>query len=71
MNISKSLITEITELTTKIETKYPELYKFIEEQPITIPSSDHPKTDEKNLLDYLDSLKQLLQHHLETHNSKN
>ncbi|MBQ0734702.1 hypothetical protein [Aquimarina celericrescens] len=67
MDASKTLITQITELTTQIETNYPELYKFIDEQPITVPSSNHPKTDEKNLLDYLESLKELLRHHLDTH----
>ncbi len=67
MNTPKKLISEITEITTNIETNYPELYKFIEEQPITIPVSNHPETDEKTLQDYLDSLKQLLNHHLETH----
>ncbi|GAA4273393.1 hypothetical protein U6A24_19515 [Aquimarina gracilis] len=70
METSKNLISEITKITTNIETNYPELYKFIEEQPITIPSSNNPKTDEQNLRDYLDSLKQLLQHHLDTHNNK-
>ncbi len=70
METSKKLISEITDITTKIETDYPELYKFIEEQPITVPSSDHPEANEKNLRDYLDSLKQLLQHHLDTHNNK-
>ena len=67
MNTPKQLITEINELTTDIETDYPELYHFIEEQPITIPSTDHPDPDEAALLDYLNSLKQLLKHHIETH----
>ncbi len=69
MHLSENIISQINELTTHIKTNYPELYQFIEEQPITIPSSDHPKTDEKALYDYLDSLKQLLQHHMDTHSN--
>lgn len=67
MNTSENIISQINKLTTHIKTNYPELYQFIEEQPITIPSSDHPKTDEKTMYEYLDSLKQLLQHHIDTH----
>ncbi len=67
MGTSKSLIAKINELTTNIETNYPEIYHFIEEQPITIPSSDHFETNEKALQDYLNSLSQLLSHHKKTH----
>ena len=69
MKNTKELIIKINELTTKIETEYPELYPFIDEQPLTIPASDHPDTNSKALKDYLQSLEQLLQHHLETHKS--
>ncbi|GAA4275420.1 hypothetical protein [Aquimarina mytili] len=67
MNPSQNLINQINRLTTKIETQYPEIYHFIEEQPITIPSNNHCDTNDKTLLDYLDSLRQLLEHHLDTH----
>ncbi len=67
MNPSQDLITQINTLTTKIETQYPEIYHFIEEQPITIPSGTSCDTNDKILLEYLDSLKELLNHHLETH----
>ncbi len=67
MNTSKNLIAKINELITNIETNYPEIYHFIEEQPITVPSSDHFETNEKALQDYLNSLSELLQHHKETH----
>ena len=69
MKNTKELIIKINELTTKIETEYPELYPFIDEQPLTIPVSDQPDTNSKALKDYLQSLEQLLQHHLETHKS--
>ena len=70
MRTSQNLIDQINELTTKIETQYPEIYRFIDEQPITVSCKGHPESNEKPLRDYLDSLKQLLQHHLEHHNNK-
>lgn len=67
MKDSDNLQREITELTSHIETNYPELYRFLEENPITIPASDQPDVGTKSLEDYLESLKQLLKHHLERH----
>ena len=61
------ILTEITQLTSTIEGKYPELYQFLEENPMTIAVNDHPEIDIKVMQDYLGSLKQLLKHHLETH----
>mgnify|MGYP007055205421 CR=1 FL=1 len=66
----QNILTHITQLTTNIETNYPELYAFLGEDPITIPSIDHPDINIKIMADYLESLKQLLKHHLETHNLK-
>ena len=63
----QEIIKKIETLTLKIETKYPELYRFLEENPITIPSKTHSDTDIKAMQDYLESLKQLFKHHLETH----
>lgn len=68
-NLSK-LLTEITQLTTNIETNYPELYRYLDENPLTIPSTNHPHIDKQIMENYLESLKQLLKHHLETHNIK-
>jgi len=66
MNKLQNTLTEISQLTKIIETNYPELYQFLDENPITIPSESNPSIDKKILQDYLDSLKQLLKHHLET-----
>lgn len=60
-------LTQITQLTSEIETKYPELYQFLEEDPITLPIEAHPKVNKKALQSYLESLQQLLEHHLQTH----
>ncbi|WP_396602028.1 hypothetical protein [Algibacter sp. R77976] len=61
---------QIVKLTSLIETKYPELYQFLEETPVTMPAVNHPDINTKIMKDYLESLKQLLKHHIETHKSK-
>ncbi|SDS19169.1 hypothetical protein SAMN05216503_2268 [Polaribacter sp. KT25b] len=63
-NLNK-ILTEITQLTNTIETKYPELYRDLDENPMTIPSNNHPQMDKKIMEEYLDSLKQLLEHYLQ------
>ncbi|MBT8180662.1 MAG: hypothetical protein KJO53_03640 [Eudoraea sp.] len=61
-----SVLKEIMEITTTMETEYPELYQFLEEDPMTIPTSGHPNVDEAALREYLKSLKGMLQHHRST-----
>lgn len=63
----QTLLTDVTKLTNTIETNYPELYKFLEENPITIPSINHPDINKNIMQDYLKSLKLLLEHHIKTH----
>ncbi|MDO1513917.1 hypothetical protein Q2T41_14745 [Maribacter confluentis] len=67
MNDLSNVLEEITQLINTIETSYPELYRFLDENPITIPSNDHPHIDQVIMQEYLESLKQLLKHYLETH----
>ncbi len=62
-----SLLKDITNVTSEIETDFPELYRFLDENPITIPIDRHPQIDKKVLQDYLQSLKHLLKHHIQTH----
>lgn len=64
-----ALIREITQLTGNIETNYPELYKFLDENPMTIPSEDRPEMDREALENYLESLKRLLGDHLKSHHA--
>lgn len=64
------ILNEITQLTLNIETNYPELYRTLDENPMTLPITSHPHIDKKVLQEYLESLKQLLEHHLETHKNK-
>lgn len=57
MKHADELLAEIASLTRKIETDYPELYPFLDENPITIPNIKHPKLDTKDLENYLETLK--------------
>ncbi|MEK7257330.1 MAG: hypothetical protein AAB316_21425 [Bacteroidota bacterium] len=62
-----ALTEEITALTAEIETDFPELYQFLEENPLTIPNDDLPAIPMEKLMDYLTSLKELLLNYVETH----
>jgi hypothetical protein len=66
MNDIQNTLIEISQLTKTIETNYPELYQLLDDSPMEIPSESNPVIDKKIMQDYLDSLKQLLKHHLET-----
>ena len=68
-NIHK-LLREISQLSTTIETNYPELYRSLDENPMTIPTNYHMHIDKKIMQEYLESLKQLLSHHVEMHKNK-
>lgn len=61
----QELIKEISNLTLEIEEKYPELYRYLDENPISIPSAEHPKLDTTILSDYLESLKTMLNNYIE------
>lgn len=65
------IVTEIEKLTTTIETKYPELYRSLDENPITIPTKKHPQVDRESMREYLESLRQMLKHYKETHKKNN
>ncbi len=64
-------MTEITQLTSNIETNYPDLYRTLDEEPITIPNQQHPDINDKVLHDYLTGLKQILKSFIETHHANN
>ncbi|MDC6389061.1 hypothetical protein PP182_10245 [Maribacter sp. PR1] len=70
MNNLRPILNDITKLVSNIETNYPELYQFLDESPITISSSTHPDIDVDTLRNYLESLKELLRHHLQTHKNR-
>lgn len=71
MNNLKNLMAEITRITTELETEHPELYRTLDENPMTLPAMGHPEIDKEVLEDYLQSLRQLLKHSLEAHRAQN
>ncbi|MGJ8548982.1 hypothetical protein [Winogradskyella wichelsiae] len=60
----QNILTAITALTTTIEIDYPELYRSLDENPITIPVSQHPQMDKGVMQAYLESLQVLLENYL-------
>ncbi|MBQ4914598.1 hypothetical protein J8L85_09145 [Maribacter sp. MMG018] len=64
------ILNEITQLTTRIETDYPELYRSLDENPMTLPVSKHPHMDKVVMQEYLQSLKQLLEHYIDEHKAE-
>lgn len=70
MKYFKDLLLDISDLIATIETHYPELYKFLGENSLTIPSIDHQDINIAVVQDYLEGLKQLLKHQLEVYQSK-
>ncbi len=61
----QALSKAISVLTLKIELEFPELYKMLEENPITIPHEKYPLINSAVLSEYLKSLQQLLEHKVE------
>jgi len=66
----KKIQQEITQLIFTIESEYPELYRFLDEEPITIPYMSSPEIDSKIMQDYLDGLQQIFEHYKETRMNK-
>ncbi len=48
---------EIATLTAKIETDYPDLYEYLEENPLTIPNGQGAAIPDDRFASYLESLK--------------
>ena len=65
-----TILKDISEITYTIETEYPELYKYLDEEPITLPAYEHPSMDKRLMKEYLKDLKALLEHYIETHQKK-
>lgn len=66
----QKILNEITQLTTRIETDYPELYRSLDENPMTLPVSKYPHMDKVVMQEYLQSLKQLLEHYIDEHKAE-
>jgi len=63
----KELNSKILKLTMKIKDQYPELSKYIEEMPETIPDKKHPEITQDTLKTYYDSLNMILNKYILEH----
>jgi len=63
----KDLFREITELTSKIQRQYPELTKYLEEMPNTIPNHISNEEGLKPLIKYKDSLNTMISNYEKGH----
>lgn len=64
MENEKELNARILSLTELIQEKYPEILKYLDEMPLTIPDQKKPKINVQTLSNYYDSLHNLLKKHL-------
>jgi hypothetical protein len=56
METEEELNAKIMKITMVIHDNYPELSKYLNEMPVTIPIDNHPEVNIKNLQKYYDSL---------------
>ncbi|MBT8187552.1 MAG: hypothetical protein KJO73_07680 [Croceitalea sp.] len=63
----RELLSQIVALTNKIKAKYPELYQFLDESPLTLPTKTHPTIDLESMKEYRDSLIEMLVNYSKTH----
>jgi hypothetical protein len=58
--IERDLNSKILEVTMKIKDHYPELSKYLDEMPVTVPSEKDPEITLNHLKTYYESLNSLL-----------
>jgi hypothetical protein len=68
MKTEAELNQNIVKITMTIRNEFPELMKFINEMPVTIPNMESPEINVKILQDYFDSLEDLLRKYAPNHN---
>ena len=59
--IEQDLNSKILKITMRIKDHYPELSKYLEEMPVTVPSENDPEITLNQLKTYYESLNSLLQ----------
>ena len=65
-----NILKEVTELTYNIENNYPELYRTLDENPMTLLATNNSNIDEDMMKNYLEGLKQILKKYVEIQKSK-
>jgi len=69
MKTEAELSKNIVKITMTIRNEFPELMKFLNEMPETIPNIKNPEINLKNLQDYYNSLENLLRKYAPNHES--
>ena len=67
MKTIDELNNDILKITLTIQSRFPELSKYISEMPVTIPNESSPEIETKILIDYLNSLNELLLSYTKNH----
>jgi len=70
MKTEKELNNDILKITMAIRDNFPELSKYLNEMPVTIPVSNNQEINLKNLQDYFNSLNALFRKYVINHNIK-
>ncbi|MES2836175.1 MAG: hypothetical protein V4667_01515 [Bacteroidota bacterium] len=70
VEMEADLNAKILKSTMTINEKYPELSKYIDEMPITIPDEKHPEITIQNLCSYLNTLNNVLNKYVKEHPKK-
>ena len=70
MENQRGIVSEIMHLISDMETQFPEIYRYLDEDPITILSSANPELNDNTLSDYSKDLKELLKRYLQSHQYK-
>ncbi len=67
METEEEINTKILKITMVIQENYPELSKYLNEMPITIPVDKNPVVNAKNLDKYYNSLLNLFRNYVAEH----
>jgi hypothetical protein len=67
METEEEINAKILKVTMVIQENYPELYKFLNEMPITIPIDSRPEVNVKNLQKYYETLLTLFRNYVSEH----
>jgi hypothetical protein len=67
METEEELNAKILKLTMVIHDNYPELSKYLNEMPVTVPIDSNPKVNAKNLQKYYDTLLTLFRNYVAEH----
>lgn len=67
MNSEKKIYDEISQIITEIQTSYPELVKYLEEMPNTLPDKGTGYVDLDALYKYRNSLREMILSYQKNH----